>query len=106
MKHNSQPDYLFFSVTKQGWPSTWHWGAGVAAGEGFVSDLLPIVLLHHFQLQNPYVSAMKQFQILNCLSAWQLTSLIEQNSARIIDLYIITELETFQGVFFYVTRLC
>lgn len=49
---------------------------------------------------------MKWFQILNCLPARQLTSLIEQNSARIIDLYLIAEPEPFQGASLHLTQWC
>lgn len=97
---------FFFPLTKQDCPSARRWGANVTAGEGFVLDLLSTILLNHFQLQNLYVSVMKRFQSLNCLPARQLTSLIEQNSARIIDLYLITEPETFQGASSHLPQSC
>lgn len=49
---------------------------------------------------------MKRFRILNRLPARQLTSLIEQKSASIIDLYLIAEPETFQGVSLHLTLSC
>lgn len=58
------------------------------AREGRAVDLLSTVLLYRIQLQN--LSGMKQFQILNCLLARQLASLIEQSSARINNGYRLT----------------
>lgn len=65
------------------------------AREGRAVDLLPTALLYRIQLQN--LSAMKQFQILNHLLARQLASVIEQSSARIMDIGSLTQ-GTLQGV--------
>lgn len=59
------------------------------AREGRAVDLLPTVLLYRIQLQN--LPGMKQFQILSCLLAWQLASLIEQSSARITGIGSLTQ---------------